>query len=230
MLCAHPARLVLRARFKDLFGRRPVLQSPGSRRGVAPCRLGAPPAASFSPALPCGCHRPTGPGCAPLRAAPSAACTAPVRPGGAPSLPPGQAGRPLRGDRPAPPVFGASPLPGPGRPHCVRTAGPRALRPSPRPRKSADAPHSRFCLVLRAVGRQALRADCLGPPVFFSLPLLVRPRFARTPRFAGFRAVGFAPQNQRTLRLLRRGGPLGRLSPPSSETGGCGRSVSFRSP
>ena len=36
------------ARFTDLFGRRPALQSPGSRRGVAPCRLYAPIAASFS--------------------------------------------------------------------------------------------------------------------------------------------------------------------------------------
>ena len=39
-------------RFTDLFGRRPALQSPGSRRGVAPFRLIAPPAASISPALP----------------------------------------------------------------------------------------------------------------------------------------------------------------------------------
>ena len=49
------------------------MQSPGSRRGVAPYRLGAPPAALLSPALPRGCHRPSGPGCAP-----------PLRPSGFP--------------------------------------------------------------------------------------------------------------------------------------------------
>jgi hypothetical protein len=96
MLCAQPARLVLCVRSRDLFRRRPVLQSPGSRCGVAPCRLGEPLAAPFSPALPRGCHRPSGPGFVPpLRPL----ATAPVRPGGAPSLPPGQAGPPLRGDR-----------------------------------------------------------------------------------------------------------------------------------
>jgi len=68
--------------------------------------------------------------------------SAPVRPVGAPSLPPGRAGRPLRGDRPAPPAFCTSPLPGPGRPRFARTAGPRALRPASRPRKPADAPLS----------------------------------------------------------------------------------------
>ena len=52
-------------RSTDLSGRRPALQSPGSRRGVAPFRLGAPPAAPFSPALPRGYRRPSGPGCAP---------------------------------------------------------------------------------------------------------------------------------------------------------------------
>ena len=159
-----PARWLPLHRFTDLFGWRPALQSPGSRRGVAPGRLGAPPAAPFSPALPRGCHRPSGPGCAPpLRPHGFPRPSAPV---GLPVLPPGPAGRPLRGDRPAPPTFCTSLLPGPGRPHCVRTAGPRALRPAPRPQKDADAPLGRFCLVLRAVGRQALRADCLGPPVF----------------------------------------------------------------
>jgi len=59
------ARWVQRAHFTDLFGRRLSLQSPGSRRGVAPCRLYAPLAASISPALPRGRHRPSGPGCAP---------------------------------------------------------------------------------------------------------------------------------------------------------------------
>ena len=59
------ARWVQRAHFTDLFGRRLSLQSPGSRRGVAPFRLGAPPAAPFSPALPRGCRRPSVPGCAP---------------------------------------------------------------------------------------------------------------------------------------------------------------------
>jgi len=50
----------------------------------------------------------------------------PSAPQGLPVLPPGQAGRPLRGDRPAPPAFCTFLLPGSGRPHCVRTAGPRA--------------------------------------------------------------------------------------------------------
>jgi len=159
-----------------------ALQSPGSRRGVAPCRLGAPPAASFSPALPRGCHRPSGPitaitswshstdhlhGRAALRPFGRLA-SAPVRPGGAPSLPPGQAGRPLRGDRPAPPAFCTSLLPSPGRRRFARTAGPRALRPAMRPHKDADAPLS-----------------CAK---------------------------------------------VARLPPPSSETGGRWRSVSFRSP
>ena len=57
-------------------------------------------------------------------------------------------------------------MPGPGRLRCAQTAGPRALRPAPRPHKDADAPLGRVCLVLRAVGRQALGADCLGPPAF----------------------------------------------------------------
>ena len=59
-----------------------------------------------------------------LRSAPQAAwLPAPVRPAGAPSLPEGQAGRPLRGDRPAPPAFGTSPLPGPSADRrCALTA------------------------------------------------------------------------------------------------------------
>jgi len=74
-----PARWVPRARFTDLFGRRPALQSPGSRRGVAPCRLYASPAAPFSPALPRGCHRPSGPGCAPPLRPPGIRARSPQR-------------------------------------------------------------------------------------------------------------------------------------------------------
>ena len=81
-----PARCVACARFTDLFGWRPALQSPGSRRGVAPCRLYAPPAAPFSPALPRGCHRPLGPGCAP-----------PLRPLGIRARPPRRGSLPASG-------------------------------------------------------------------------------------------------------------------------------------
>jgi hypothetical protein len=38
-----------------------ALQSPGSRRGVAPHRLCAPLPPLYSPALPCGCNRQPGP-------------------------------------------------------------------------------------------------------------------------------------------------------------------------
>ena len=38
-----------------------ALQSPGSRRSVAPYRLCAPPPPLYSPALPRGCNRPPGP-------------------------------------------------------------------------------------------------------------------------------------------------------------------------
>ena len=88
-ILGFPVRFVLLLRSTDLSSRRPALQSPGSRRGVAPCRLGAPPAAPFSPALPRGRHRPSGPGCAP-----------PFRPPGFPrpsapvGLPPCLRGRP----------------------------------------------------------------------------------------------------------------------------------------
>ncbi len=163
---SFPARWVPRVPFTDLFGRQPALQSPGSRRSVAPFRLGAPPAAPFSPALPRGCHRPSWPGCAALRAASPAACIhSPSAPKGLPlclRIAPDDrfaaTGAILR-------HFVLLLLPGPGRPHYVRTAGPRALRPAPRPHKPADAPFGRHLVVLRAVGRQTLRADCLGPPV-----------------------------------------------------------------
>ena len=81
-----PARWLPLHRFTDLFGWRPALQSPGSRHGVAPCRLGAPPAAPFSPALPRGCHRPSGPGCAP-----------PLRPLGIRARPPRRGSLPASG-------------------------------------------------------------------------------------------------------------------------------------
>ena len=65
-----------------------ALQSPGSRRSVAPYRLCAPPPPRYSPARPRGCNRPWG------RASrrPGGRFTpAPVRPDGAPSTPPGRA-------------------------------------------------------------------------------------------------------------------------------------------
>jgi hypothetical protein len=133
---------------------------------------------------------------------------APVRPQGAPSLPPGRAGRPLRGDRPDPPAKGTFPLPGPGRHRFALTAGPRAFtRTAPRP---SDAPLVRANrnFELRADGRHALRGDCRGPPVFsFLLP---------APGATSFRSVVPGPG-------LVCGAPDSRLSPPSSETGGRGR-------
>jgi len=140
-----------------------ALQSPGSRRSVAPHRLCAPQPPLYSPALPRGCNRPWG------RASrrPAGRLTpAPVRPKGAPFLPPGRAGRPLRGDRPAPPAYRTFPLPGPGRLRFALTAGPRAFpRTAPRP---SDAPlvRTNINFELRADGRHALRGDCCGPPVF----------------------------------------------------------------
>jgi len=92
------------------------LQSPGSRRSVAPHRLCAPPPPRYSPALPRGCNRPWGRA---SRRPVGRLTPAPVRPQGAPSLPPGRAGRPLRGDRPDPPAKGTFPLSGPGR-HALR--------------------------------------------------------------------------------------------------------------
>jgi hypothetical protein len=61
------------------------LQSPGSRRGVAPCRLYVPPAAPFSPALSAAAIVRRGQ--AALRSAPPLRplASAPVRPCGAPS-------------------------------------------------------------------------------------------------------------------------------------------------
>gem|GEM_PF-6524071 len=190
------------------------MQSPGSRRSVAPCRLGAPPAASISPALPRGRRHPSGPGSAP-----------PFRPSGFPrpsapkGLPPCLRGRP--DDRCAatgPPLrhFGTFLLPGPGRLRCVRTAGPRVLRPAPLPHKPADAPLGRFCLVLRAVGRQALRADCLGPPAFSNLcPLPERPRFVRTRPVRGLMRSRLRDRiKTRPLRPPALWLPACRLSPP----------------
>ncbi len=153
-------------RSTDMFGMRQALQSPGSRRGVAPCRLGAPPAASISPALPAVAV--VRQGRAALRFA------LPFRPPGfpRPSAPRGSryclrarpddrfaaTGPPLRHFVlflcPVPADLTAR-LPVLGR--CGR------LRDRIKP---ADAPLGRFCLVLRAVGRQALRADCLGPSAF----------------------------------------------------------------
>jgi len=80
-----------------------ALQSPGSRRSVAPHRLCAPPLPRYFPALPRGCNRPRG----------------------------------STSRRP-----------------CVR------FTPAPfRPPRGLP-------LSLRAIGRHALRGDCLGPPAF----------------------------------------------------------------
>ena len=159
-----PARCLPLHRFTDLLGRRQCV----AVAGVAPRRRSLPAwctaCRAILPRPPCGRRRPSGPGSAPPFRPPG--FPRPSAPEGLPVLPPGQAGRPLRGDRPAPPAFCTSPLPGPGRPRLARTAGPRALRPAPRPHKYADAPLGRDQVVLRAVGRQTLRADCLGPPVF----------------------------------------------------------------
>jgi len=102
---------------------------------------------------------------------------APVRPVGAPSLPPGRAGRPLRGDRPAPPAFGTAPLPGPGRlrlpvlGRCGRLRdriNPRTLRsaasvwcfgPSADRRCALTALALRFFRPLPAPGATSLRSD-----------------------------------------------------------------------
>ena len=65
-----------------------ALQSPGSRRSVAPHRLCAPQPPLYSPALPCGCNRPR---CRALRHPVGRFTPAPVRPEGAPSTPPGRA-------------------------------------------------------------------------------------------------------------------------------------------
>jgi len=160
MLCGQPARFVLCVRSKDLFGRRPAFQSPGSRRGVAPFRLGAPPVAPFSPALPAVAI--VRQGRAALR--PSGRLASRARPPRRGSLPASGSRRTTAARRPARPsgIWYCSFA----RSRQTSLAGPRALRPAPRPHKPADAPLGRFCLVLRAVGRQALRADCLGPPVF----------------------------------------------------------------
>ena len=55
-------------------------------------------------------------------------------------LPPGRAGRPLRGDRPVPPARGTFPFPGSGRPHYVRTAGSSGVAAGFATAKPADAP------------------------------------------------------------------------------------------
>lgn len=148
------------------------MQSPGSHRGVAPFRLGAPPGAPFSPALPAGAI--VRQGRATLRPS-GCLASSPVRPGGAPSLPPGQAGRPLRGDRPAPPAFCTSSLPGPGRLRCAQTAGPRAMRPAPR-HKTTDAPPSApgwpaWLPVTSFVGDRQPRAFSFLPAVVTRPPL-----------------------------------------------------------
>ena len=208
-----PVRFVQCARSTDLLGRRLSLQSPGSRRGVAPYRLGAPPAAPFSPALPRGCHRPSGPGCAP-----------PLRP---------------LGIRARPPRRGSLPASGAG----LTTAARRQARPSGilyfsvargpadrtafglpvlgrcgrlRDRKKTRTLHSAASVwcsglfnPLPAPGATSLRSDAPGR-------VLLRSRLRDRIK-------------TRTLRSPARWWPAYRLSPPSSETGGCGRSVSFRS-
>jgi len=228
-----PVRFVPFLHFTDLRGRRPSLQSPGSRRGVAPCRLGAPPAAPLSPALPRVRHRPSGPGSAAFRAAPPAAWHS--RPSAPVGLPPCLRARP--DDRcaatgpplrhlvlllcPVPADLAALGLPVLGR-----------LRPASRPHKPADAPLGRNPVVLRAIGRQTLRADCLGPPIIFQT--LARSRSDLT-SFGRSGSLAFAQSAPRPhedadappscAKVAR-----GRLSPPSSETGVRGRSFSSRSP
>jgi hypothetical protein len=129
-----------------------ALQSPGSRRSVAPHRLCAPLPPLYSPALPRGCNRPR---CHASRRTVGRFTPAPVRPAGAPSTPPGRAWRPLRGDRRYPPSEVTFVLPGPGRRRFAPTAGPRAFtRTAPRPQKPADAPPIRSNMNLSSGPRQ----------------------------------------------------------------------------
>ena len=78
--------------------------------GVAPKRRSSPALCTAAtpgfPRPPSRLQAPPGP----LRAS-GRLTPAPVRPQGAPCLPPGHAGRPLRGDRPTPPADRAFPLP-----------------------------------------------------------------------------------------------------------------------
>ena len=121
-------------------------------------------------------------------------------------LPPGRAGRPLRGDRPVPPARGTFPFPGPGRPHYVRTAGPRALRPAPRPHKHADASLVRVNIILSfgpsADTRYAVTASALRP--FFPLPAPGATSLRLDAPDRGFNAVGVATARPRgrSARLL----------------------------
>jgi len=88
MLCAQPDRLALRARFKDLRGWRPALQSPGRAAVSLPAGLAHRlPRRSPPPSLAGAVVRR---GRAALRPSGRLA-SAPVRPEGAPSLPPGPA-------------------------------------------------------------------------------------------------------------------------------------------
>jgi len=129
---------------------------------------------------------------------------APVRPQGAPCLPPGHAGRPLHGDRLTPPAKGTFPLPGPGRLRCAQTAKAgrycrrcRDLRTRQSPASYAGAPGR---------GRHGLRRDYRVPSVVvIYLPASRRPRFPRTPGSGDFLSGRFF------LFLL-----VGRRDPPSA--------------
>ena len=136
--------------------------------GVAPRRRSLPAlcttATWYSPALPCGCNRRRGraarrpdgdshplpsapkglPPC--LRVAPDDRCAA--------------TGTPLRQKV-------LSPCPRPGRRRSAPTAGTQAVpRMAPRPLKPRGRSALRDHFVLWAVGRHALRGDCLCPPAF----------------------------------------------------------------
>lgn len=143
-------------------------------------------------------------------------------------MPPGRAGRPLRCDRPVPPARGTFPFPGPGRPHYVRTAGPRALRPASRPQnlRTLRTAAMAWCSGPSADTRCAVTASALRP--FFQLPAPGAASLRSDAPDRGFNAVGVATARPRgrSARLLF-GAPDSRLTPPSSETGGPGRPFSL---
>ena len=143
-------------------------------------------------------------------------------------MPPGRAGRPLRCDRPVPPARGTFPFPGPGRPHYVRTAGPRALRPASRPQnlRTLRTAAMAWCSGPSADTRCAVTASALRP--FFQLPAPGAASLRSDAPDRGFNAVGVAiARTQRTLRPPAHWCARGCLTPPSSDTGSPGRPFSL---
>ena len=121
------------------------------------------------------------------------------------SLPTGRAGRPLRGDRPVPPASGTFLLPGPGRLRCAdcRSLGDAAGFATAKIRGRFARP-CKHDAERRAVGRQTLRADCLGPPASLSLPAPGATSLRSDAPDRGLPAVGVATARPRgrSARLL----------------------------